>query len=518
MYKVCLILSISLLSGLEGSTQPFNYLHRYHDSTDDGAFNILLRSDNTLFVSGSCYEPVSDNWAIADAAWMNVSANGANVLSRHHLHMDGLAMWNTYAGDAKQLPNAGYALTYTVQPVLYPWPEPNRWIESAGLVMLNFQLDTLFSKLFTDTALYGERLFDCDVLPSGDLVLAGWQHSSHTPLPNPPLNPMLIRVSPTGTVVWKHTYAATDHGSYFVSVQPLDNDRTLIGGCSIDSVPIGVNYYYCNRPWFVVINNSDGSIIKDTLFTTGYNSWGPIYKDVNGGYYHTGRKDSLASSNTSDPANFPEYIAHLDTNFNVTWITSFPYSYQFHTKSTSRSHQLQNGDILICGNGNGGNISKGWAARVNSGGAILWSKYYQTDFWNFGTFSDFVERPDGSIVFCGRAKNDSIGPWESVEVWIVATDANGDVLSENTFVSNKGTRSITIDIYPNPTKGTFNLHTPESGVAGLYDMSGRRLVSYAVMQGKTIIALPKGIPPGNYLLQFTGDKSGLMAGKRLVIE
>lgn len=498
--------------------QPVNYLHRFHDSTDDAAFNILLRSDNTLFVSGTCHEPVSDNWAIADAAWMNVSWNGANVLSRHHVHKEGMGMWNNYAGDVKQLPNGSFALTYTVQPVLYPWPEPNRWIEFAGLIMLDAQMDTIYTKLFTDTSLYGERVFDCDMIQSGDLIMAGWQHSSHTPLPSPPFNPMLIRVSQTGNVIWKQTYPAIDRGSYFVSVQPLDNSRTLVGGCSVDSVAVGSDYYFRNRPWFVIVNNTDGSILRDTLYTSGYNSWGPIYKDVNGGYYHTGTKDSLASPNTSDPNNFPQYIAHLDTNFKVTWITSFPFSYQNHTKSTSRIRQMLNGDILTCGTAYSGNTQKGWAARVNSSGDILWSKYYQTDFWNFGSFADFVERPDGTIVFCGRAKNDTINLFESIEAWLVAVDANGDILTENTFVKNKGTQAISFDIYPNPAKGSCNLQAPENGVAELYDMSGRLLGSYTIKQGKNTVQMAKSIPPGNYLLQFTGAESGLMAGKMLVIE
>ncbi|HYD20683.1 MAG TPA: T9SS type A sorting domain-containing protein [Flavipsychrobacter sp.] len=515
MNKLLLTLLAWLFLSPSASAQPFNYLHTYGDSLVDDARNILLRSDNSLFVSGACYSQSSHYWDTANAMWMNISSNGASLLSKNNVRVDGLNTWTLYSGNVKQVPDIGYVLPYTFQ----FYPDSGRWYEWAALIALNFQMDTIFTKTFTDTSLYGEQLYDCDVLPTGGFILAGAQHSSYTSNQLTPPSGMIIRLDAMGNLVWKQTYhEQTGVYSYFQSVQPLDNDRTLIGGCSGE-----LDGYYRDRPWFLIINNSDGSITKDTLYTSGSHSWGMIYKDVNGGFYHNGCKDTLLTSSAMDRENFPPYIAKLDTNFNITWQTVFPYIGSAVPDNIWRSRQLQNGDYLVCGSAwflpdSTAERWKGWAARINSSGSILWSKYYVANNWITGNIFDFVERTDGNIIFCGQAYTDSLYNWRTPDVWLLGIDANGDILEENTFANNAGSRAISIDIYPNPTAGSFSLETPEDGLAEVFDMNGKLLASYPVIHGKSNLHIGKTAAPGNYLLQFSGAKSGLMAGKRLVIE
>lgn len=516
MNKLSLTLLICMFSISSAFAQFYNHLHTY-DSTYDKAPNILLRSDNTLFVSGHCNDGSTDS--PIDAMWMNISEDGSTILSKHHIQRDDIAFWNDYSGSVKPLPNGGIIMPYTLSVPYFTMNGRTFWW--AGLILLNAQFDTTFIKTYTDTSQFAEAVYDCGVLQDGSFLLAGWQISSHLSVPDTSKG-MLMRVSPSGTLLWKQTYLEqTGLYSYLQSVQPLDGDRSLIGGVSADSIHYGTNLlYYRERPWFLVINNSDGSMVKDSIYTSGFSSGSMIFKDVNGGYYNTGHKDSLVNSNTNDYASFPSYIAKLDTNFNISWITSFPYSYQPYSKHIRRPRQLSNGDYLVCGSA--GTMQDplrglGWAARVNSSGAILWSNYYQDDIWT-GYFHDFVERPDGSIILCGEARKDSIIYYRQSDVWLVGIDSNGNILSENTFVQNKAAKAISIDIYPNPNKGDFFLQTAEDGVAELYDMSGRLLERYDIKQGRSDIQVSKGTVTGNYLLQFTGAESGLMAGRRLVIE
>jgi len=50
---------------------------------------------------------------------------------------------------------------------------------------------------------------------------------------------------------------------------------------------------------------------------------------MTGGYIHIGEFNTLYTSDPSDIENFPGYIAHLDTNFRITWITTFSYNYAY---------------------------------------------------------------------------------------------------------------------------------------------------------------------------------------------
>ncbi|HYD21506.1 MAG TPA: T9SS type A sorting domain-containing protein [Flavipsychrobacter sp.] len=516
MIKRLFTLTATLLISVLASAQQFNYLHSGLDSTADYVHNILLRTDGTFFLAGNSWQPVSDNQNPADAMWMNVSSNGANVLSVKHLHRHQMGLYMDYSGGVKQLPNIGYIMPYTANLCLFPYPYPGRYYTWAGLIALNFQMDTIFYKTYTDTAQHRENVYDCGVLPDGSILMAGWQSSSYISS-STVFDGMLIGLAPNGNMNWKHTYQRPGYYCELHSIQPLDATRSLISGTLTDTA--ATNGYFKAYPWFLLINN-DGTLIRDTFFSNGYHYRAPAYSDMNGGYFFGAMTDSLLTSTVSDNQNFPPCLTHLDTNFNTDWQTLFPYGSNIFPDYIYKARQLMNGDYLVCGAGVRSGVQDvhlGWAARVDPAGNILWSKYYDTDNWKHGWLSDMVERADSTLVFCGTAWNDTISMHQSYQAWILATDADGNILDQTTFVPNKHSGDISFQFYPNPAASSFTIKTPGKGVAELFDMSGKRLASWSISGNTTQIDLPPSTAPGNYFLQFTG-LSGLAAGKLLTVK
>lgn len=511
MKKLLLIVVLFLPFGV--FAQYFNYLHTY-DTTADGARNIVLLQDNSLLVTGANFGLNSSH---ENACWWHISPNGDSILNKKSVHTDANAYYIDYSHNLIPLTSGGYLLPYTQH---YYANDPDRFYNIASLVFLDAQLDTVAISRYTDTSLYSENFFDCALLHDGSFMLGGSRNSSYSSQQNSgSIKGMVKRIDAQGNLMWSRVYQK-EPGKlcYMMSVQPLDSNRTLIGGNSTDVLPIGTWYYNRNKPWFVIIDNTNGDILKDTLYPPQYAGYGWIYKDVNGGYYHSGTKDSVVVQNVNDNTNFPAYISHLDTNFNMEWVTSLPHSYQPYGKYAIRLGQLQNGDFLMSGAGiHNTGWAHGWVARVSGTGAIIWSKYYYSQSNKQAYLTDFVERPDGNIVLCGWTSNDTVESWRGQELWLLGLYASGVVLTGTGSIGNVQVKTMEFDIYPNPASETFYLDVPEPGLAELYDMSGKRVAKYDVPEkGKVELRLDDRIAAGNYLLQFTGGESKMVAGKQLI--
>jgi beta-glucanase (GH16 family) len=66
-------------------------------------------------------------------------------------------------------------------------------------------------------------------------------------------------------------------------------------------------------------------------------------------------------------------------------------------------------------------------------------------------------------------------------------------------------QNIEVNIYPNPSKGMFNIEASEIiKKVMVYDLMGRPLLQYSPFNAKTSVSLNQ--PPGVYLIEVTGDK------------
>lgn len=71
-----------------------------------------------------------------------------------------------------------------------------------------------------------------------------------------------------------------------------------------------------------------------------------------------------------------------------------------------------------------------------------------------------------------------------------------------------------IEVFPNPTTGSFFVNVPSSGVIHIYDLQGKMIMNTSLPVGKTELSLPQSCSPGLYMINFT-DKSGVRMSSRL---
>jgi hypothetical protein len=87
-----------------------------------------------------------------------------------------------------------------------------------------------------------------------------------------------------------------------------------------------------------------------------------------------------------------------------------------------------------------------------------------------------------------------------------------------TAVTNlNGDGNVNISLYPNPTKGTFSVNTPEAGTLSISTIEGREVMKHEVKAGITELDLPSSIVTGVYMCRFVGI-DGSTTTVRLIYE
>jgi len=322
-----------------------------------------------------------------------------------------------------------------------------------------------------------------------------------------------------GDTLWTHTYQKIDtQSSEINTIIPLADGRIVVGAMSTYDVTSASSVYNHDTPWFLLLDSA-GSIIRDTLYGGNkYGGDGRIFKDSLGSYIHIGQIDSLAvPSNVNDYANFPNYIAHLDTDFRIEWITRFDYSAEFGHRYAVKVIQLHDGNYVLAGDVGKYPQPMGWAAKVDRSGNILWNHYYTSDSTHDAHFRDVAEKPDGSLVFTGATFNDTLPAWhQGRDVWLIGTDSNGCELpgcgpdTSITKVQPLAPPASELKVWPNPTAGAIIVSAPGAGVFILYNMLGQQVATYKIKSGETAIQMPAGISAGVYVCQYMAagnDKS-----------
>ncbi|HYD20240.1 MAG TPA: T9SS type A sorting domain-containing protein [Flavipsychrobacter sp.] len=476
-----------------------------HDSTGDWGWDIKIKDNGNYFLQGTGF-----NFATGelDQFRMDVSADGSQLLNKRYIHKDNFGCYMGSYGRVKELTGNGYVMPYILKNVY-----SNKIL--AGMMRLDAQGDTLFTRIYTDTLLHNEDVHDITVLPDGGYILGGG-------IKYPPnyqfYNSVVYRTDSNGNVLWRQTYPAAiwNHQSYVNSLQYIGSNTVLVGSFSgaLHSHGIGsqVLYYYHFAPWFKLMD-LQGNIIKDTFFSEGYIGEGNIFKDVNGGFFHWGLLDTFI---TNDPLNFqnlPGYIEKLDDSFRVVWKKrlgdSFSHIDVANVKQTQDDNYLAVGcyqDMVQIG-------LRGWAAKLDKNGFVMWEHTYAVPHknWNEAYLVDFAERPDKSIVMCGNTRSDTVDLWRGYDAWLLSVDSNGCEIPgcNPNFIKELKHNPQSITVYPNPTTGEFMVESKDEGSAVISDLQGRVIERIHIAKGKNPMSLPACLVAGVYLLQYRNEKGAV---------
>ncbi len=477
--------------------QYINKLHD-HDSTSDWGLDIFRKIDGNYFIIGTA-QPVGRPSSVMN---MTVSGDGNAVVDTHKIWDDSAAIGCGDYGQAKKT-STGYIAPLIIQ---HPNAATGYLYSTGGFIKYNEAGDTVFTRTYTDTSNYFERILSCDVMPDGGYI-GGGTRALNTPSYFPGL---IVRTDSMGDTLWTHVYQKYSMQSVVInSVLAQPDARIVVGARSnYDAVTPSLEVYYHRTPWFLVLDGN-GSILLDTMYGVKYMGEGRIYKDTTGGYIHVGQIDTLVTSDPNEYENFPNYIAHLDTNFRMTWITRFPFLAGDGHRYSMGAKQLRDGNYITYGVSWRYPYSQAWAAKVKRiDGSIVWNRFYARSVAHAAYITDVVENEDGALVFVGSTLGDSSPAWhQDKDVWLLGTDSNGCpvVNCDAPIRVPKVEGGTMLTLFPDPTAGLFTIHTMQSGVLTCFNVQGQRISEYKLIQGDNECKVPVNANGGVYICRFSGN-------------
>lgn len=487
--------------------QYFNNVYDF-DSAANSGLDVFIQTDSggNYLIFGHADNNI---YGYNGLMYIAISEDGNTVINEHYIDtsdVSGYYMGNP--GAVKQLPDGGYVIPITMQ--TYYTDTTQR--SAVGIIRLNSSLDTVFTKLYTDTAVFYEVVNDCALMPDGGFLLAGGRGgNANTGVP--PVLSILIRTDSLGDTLWTRTYAnnsAIDCEAN--TIEALSNGNILLGAENTTPFIEDAAYYFDNQPWFVILDSA-GNILKDTLYGARYGGGGYIYTDVNGGYYHYGYLDSFLSSDYSSYDNFPGYVAHLDDNFRVQWFRLLGGVHNFY--GVFRVNQLADSDYLVVAENEDSLHNEQFSSltKIDRSGNIIWQQQYIKDT-EIGSYAyDAAIRANGSIVFTGYSFNEALPGTFRQNVWLVSLDSNGcevpgcsPLTTTNPLL--KTGRGVTV--FPNPTSGEFTVNAPSAGALAVYNIQGQAVAEYKVNGGANSLSLPGGLSAGVYVCRYIVDGNNNM--------
>ena len=501
---------VGLLLALQIFAAPIaafsQYFQRLYDvdSSQEWGTNIFIKPDSTYFIFGTQINTTTtDKWKLFN---LTISSDGSTILGKKILKYDSLDLFMGLPGEMKKLRN-GYLCPMSVQ-----WSFGTYWRGWAGFLKYNSVGDTVLLKTFTDTSIYFDVMACCAMLPDSTYIFGGL-HDLNTPSSYPGY---LIHTDSIGDTIWTHSYKKYSGQSAIINnIIPLLDGRIVVGAMTTFQEYIsGFGNIDHNSPWLMLLNNM-GVILKDTVYGSKYmigrkGACGELYADVNGGYIVIGNFDSLVTSDPSDPQNFPAYIAHLDTDFRITWITELSYVSDEGHRQGVLVRQLHDSTYLMVGDSwDTTSYDKGFAAKIGRTGDIIWSHSYVSQPLQNAYLRDAIEKPDGSIVLTGTTFNDTLPSWhQHRDMWLIDIDSNGCEVANcniSAVPPNPIKTELNFSIFPNPTSGNLSVRASKSGKLIVYNLLGQKIAEYTIRGTTMDLQLPSWMSAGLYLGRFNSD-------------
>ena len=495
-------MAMLVASPLLSFSQYFQKLYDI-DSSHEWGWNLFIQQDANYFVLGWSFNQYTGLFSLYNA---DINAR-TQTISNIHVQNPGNPSNCIGFGNPGEVKNNSF--NEYVMPFVQQWPDiiTHYLYSAAGVAKMDVNGNMIFAKLYTDTSVFFERMNACAITFNGQGYLLGGGRGTDTPSNSVA---HLIRTDTTGDTLWTRTYQKDlSEQAAIDNVISLSDGRIIVAALS-QYISAGGSYYH-NTPWFLELD-SMGNVIKDTVFNIGYlvgaeDVCNELYADKNGGYINIGKLDTLYGGDPSDARSFPGYIAHLDTNFRITWITIFSYSDVDGNRGATTMRQLKDSSYLVIGDSYGNaSFDEGFAAKINRNGDIVWSHNYYSSTIGDAYLRDGVERPDGGFILTGQAANDTLPAWHQYyDMWLVGVDSNGceDGLCAPAAVQPV-VKNNELLVYPNPTNSVLNFEFPASGNVSikLMDVTGRVLDRQEIANGTMATFDVKGYAAGLYLYQF----------------
>lgn len=228
----------------------------------------------------------------------------------------------------------------------------------------------------------------------------------------------LIKTNANGDTLWTKTIGGSNADEAYSVQQTTDGGYIITG----DTKSSGAGDYDV----YLIKTNENGVTQWTKTFGGIYSDWGNSVKQTSdNGYVIVGYTSSFG------PGENNVYLIKTNTNGDTLWTKAIGPVYPALSSGNS-IQQTTDGGYIIAGQmrGGSGGINKVYLIKTNSSGDTLWTK---TLGWGQGIGYSVQQTSDGGYIIGADLDNFD---GQSYNVYLIKTNANGDVLWEKTFGGN----------------------------------------------------------------------------------
>lgn len=288
-----------------------------------------------------------------------------------------------------------------------------------------------------------EEFFGGTGSTDGHYYMAGLSHSTDHDLINTTLdsaNIFIVKVDGTGKKVWARTYGGDNYDKSRYIMEDDEGNLLFVGGTS--STNGDISYNRGGSDVFVCKIDKAGDIIWFKTFGgTNYEGGRSLIQTSDGGYL-------VVAYSASEDLDVPNggrgyhdgWLFKLDRDGNLIWTNTYGGTNIDRSRSVT---ELNDGSFIFVGQsdsdtmdctGNHGQTDV-WAARIDGGGNLLWSKLYGGI--GIDRAYNVMRTSDGNFVISGHTKSGDItgkgGLMDFFDGLLIKIDESGDMLKMVTF-------------------------------------------------------------------------------------
>ncbi|MBU0764865.1 MAG: T9SS type A sorting domain-containing protein, partial [Bacteroidetes bacterium] len=323
----------------------------------------------------------------------------------------------------------------------------------------------------------------------------------------------LLKLDSAYNFEWYRNYGGNDYDATVKVVQTSDGGY-MLGGMTYS--------YSSSRDWYIVKTDSLGNEEWHKILGSSYYDLEikGMIRTMDGNIVVTGER-TLYFNNSTGYREYNARILKINNSDSIIWDKEYSVYYDV-AEPNDTSYgiffsliELPNQDIALMCKGKtqfGSDLrSKSILFKLNSIGDSIWTRrfhYPNYDFQDYDAILDVLKpTADGGFIMAGWTEHNYLTPMQ--QVWLVKTDSLG---WDGTFIREYRQPAITVEVYPNPTSGSFTIylisekaeHTVHTYI--LYNLVGQQVsagsMNERVMKQVDITDQPSGI----YLL--TIEKNG----------
>jgi predicted secreted protein len=226
----------------------------------------------------------------------------------------------------------------------------------------------------------------------------------------------LVKTDELGDIEWSHTYGGVEDNENSMMRQTSDSGYIILG--DIESLATGNDDI-----WLIKTNNDGDTIWTKTFGDSLDDDVGSIDVTSDGGYIITVTYESIGTGDENI------WLIKTDEFGNTVWTKSIGGSQNERVTPNSVRQTFDGGYIVFASTqslGAGGEDV--WLIKTNELGDTSWTK-------NFGGMKDDVsicghQTTDGGYIILARTSSFNAG---QIDLWLIRTDSNGNLLWMDTF-------------------------------------------------------------------------------------